>query len=151
MKHLLTPLAISILLFACTNKNTNTTSAQKAVSVDSLEKAWDDAFNAHDFEKFTNMIADDAIVFENEWMAMGKDSVIAKFVKPHFSHPSTYVMKTTKVTDGVSEGMVYRVGEYSDVKKDSAVTFNKGSYTLIWKKQADNNWRVEVLQTGTIK
>lgn len=145
----LTLVVISLMLFACTNKTENIT--QAPVSVDSLEAMWDKAWNAHDMEAFSNQLADNVIVFETDWINSGKDSVIKNFVKPSFSHPSTIVMKTTKIVDGVSEGMVYRVGKYVFTKKDSGKIDHKGTFTLIWKKQPDNKWKAAVLQTATIE
>ena len=149
-------LAFTLVLFSCSNnKSTGEVNSvviqQKLVSVDSLEDAWDKAWNAQDLNALKNMLAENAVAFENEWMVVGKDSLIEKFVKPNFSVLKNSTMKTTKVVDGVSEGMVYRVGQYSFVTKDSAKVRLKGPFTLIWKKQADNNWKVEVLQTGTVK
>ena len=142
-------LTISIMLIACINKTGNT--PQVAVNIDSLEAQWDKAWNTQDVQALKNILADSAVVFENEFMVTGRDSLMEKFVKPNFKGLKNMVMTTTKVVDGMSEGMVFRVGEYVFKTKDSAKTDHKGPFTLIWKKQADKTWKVEVMQTGTIE
>jgi len=141
--------AVVIFISACTTPGSNTTAIQSEVSVDSLESAWDSAWNAHDLETLENMISDNSIVFTDGWKAMGKDSVIEKFLKINL--PINRGFKSSKIMDGSSPGMVYRVGEWSMdfIKSDSTIGTNKGVFTIIWKKQTDNKWRVEVLQTGS--
>lgn len=145
-------IAIGFSFFACANnKPVETVKAPVNVSVDSLEKLWDDAWNERNLEALTGMLADNSIVFEDGWMVMGKDSLVENLLKPRFSKPKTMVLKTTKVVDGVTDDMVFRVGNYEFVTIDSAKLVAKGPFTIIWKKQSDSKWKIEVLQTGTIK
>jgi len=100
-------------------------------------------------QRFSNIIPDNSIVFADGWKTMGKDSVIENFLKINL--PINRGFKTSKIMNGSSPGMVYRVGEWSMdfIKSDSTIGTNKGVFTLIWKKQTDNKWKVEVLQTGS--
>lgn len=153
--QLLSMLLGSIIVFntACSNKE-NEEHNQKSevanqVNVDSLEKAWDEAWADGNVNKISEMLDEDAMVFENEWMVRGKDSLIKKFVEPNTSVIKSFA--TTKIINGVSEGVAYCVGRYKITLKDTASAGPEGPFTIIWKKHSSGQWKVGVLQTGTDK
>ncbi len=153
--HPLSFLLICMTVFytACSSHK-NESQSEKAevknsVDVDSLEKAWDDAWNAGDANKIGEMLDEDAIVFENEWIVRGKDSLMKNFVIPNIAVIKK--LSTTKVKDNADDNIAFRIGHYLMALKDSTKPDHEGPYTIIWKKQSDGKWKVEALHTGTDK
>lgn len=144
---------IIVANYSCSDKTNEGHTEEKSevinyVSVDSLENVWDEAWNAGNVDMIIEMLDDDAIVFENEWVVRGKDSLRNKFVIPNSSAIKS--ITTTKSAEGASEDLAYFIGRYSITLKDSTPG-PEGPFTIIWKKQKSGQWKVVSLHTGTDK
>lgn len=106
------------------------------------------ALAAKDINKVSGFYADDAQFLQpGSAPAVGRED-IHKSWAALINSPS-YVSLTFSATNvNVSEAgdVAWEVGTYDASTKDSKgkPTAEKGKYVLIWKKQADGNWQIEV-------
>jgi ketosteroid isomerase-like protein len=143
--HVFSLLAITGLFFSsCCSKTNNHASKANTVNIDSLENAWNKAWNAHDERSLENQVAADCAIGS----ILGKDSVIANYIR--YNVPGTKSLKTVAIRDGNSEGMAYRIGKFEMqfVSDEGKMIDEQGTYIIIWKKQEDNTWKVAVLRTN---
>lgn len=117
-------------------------------NIRSLDKDWAAAAAAKDLDKSTSYYADDAQMFSAVAPpAVGKDSVRKTWsgllTAPDFVSLS---FVPTSVQVAQAGDMAYELGSYEIVMKDKKgkSTPQKGVYVVVWKKQADGSWKVEV-------
>jgi len=106
------------------------------------------ALAAKDIDKVTSFYADDAQFLEpGAPIVAGRDEVhkawagllsAASFVSLTFS--------ATNVNVSEAGDVAWEVGTYDISTKDAKgkPTAEKGKYVVIWKKQSDGNWKIEV-------
>jgi uncharacterized protein (TIGR02246 family) len=114
----------------------------------SLDKDWAAAAAAKDLDKSTSYYADDAQMFApGAPPAVGKDSVRKTWsgllTAPDFV---SLTFAPTSVQVAQAGDMAYELGTYEIVMKDKKgkPTPQKGPYVVVWKKQGDGSWKVEV-------
>ncbi len=117
-------------------------------NIRSLDKDWAAAAAAKDLDKSTSYYADDGQMFSAVAPpAVGKDAVRKTWAglmsAPDFVSLS---FEPTAVHVAAAGDMAYELGTYEINMKDKKgkVTPEKGVYVVIWKKQADGSWKVEV-------
>jgi uncharacterized protein (TIGR02246 family) len=122
-------------------------------NIRSLDKDWAAAAAAKDLEKSTAFYADDSQMFApGVPPAVGKDSVRKTWsgllTAPDFVSLS---FVPTSVQVAQAGDMAYELGTYEIVMKDKKgkSTPQKGVYVVVWKKQADGSWKVEVDSSST--
>lgn len=123
--------------------------AVSVVSPDSLTNLWNDAWNQHDSAAIANMFAANAtVVFSDKEKIVGAAAIMAQWVRQNL--PSTKKLITENTASSSTADMAYYAGNYSldYIKKDSSEGNEKACFTAIWKKQEDNNWKVELMFFG---
>jgi len=142
-------LFIGVLISSCTNNKTvNSDTTTTVVSVDSLNTSWNNAWNNKDVNAIANMFTENTVVLSGSWEAIGKDSIMKNWVNSQLPRMTNF--KTTKLIAEASTHMAFQTGFWTlDTKRnDSIVGTAQGNYTTIWKKQADNSWKIELLHMG---
>ena len=117
-------------------------------NIRSLDKDCVAAAAAKDLDKSTSYYADDAQMFApGAPPAVGKDSVRKTWsgllTAPDFV---SLTFAPTSVQVAQAGDMAYELGTYEIVMKDKKgkPTPQKGPYVVVWKKQGDGSWKVEV-------
>ncbi|MGA8268682.1 MAG: SgcJ/EcaC family oxidoreductase [Candidatus Acidiferrales bacterium] len=122
-------------------------------NIRSLDKDWAAAAAAKDLDKSTAFYADDAqMISAVAPAAVGKDAV-RKTWAGLMSAPGfvSLTFEPTAVHVAAAGDMASELGTYEiDMKdKKGKPTAEKGAYVVVWKKQADGSWKVEVDSSGT--
>ena len=114
---------------------------QNMTLADSLLKVNEDAYNSGDPQIIANMYTDDALTIgpagKRTW---SKDSIFvsAKSMTPILKNFKAYLGPTT-----VTKDMVFMQKYFTgDIVPGGSTLKGKGTAILIWKKQADNSWKI---------
>jgi uncharacterized protein (TIGR02246 family) len=148
MKTLLIPITALVLLTACTQAPPPApdTRAADEKAIRDQETAAQQAWTAKDTDKVAALYADDAtVMLPNTAVLTGKPAISAAF-KGVGSDPNfTLNLQTTSVEASKGGDLGFVRGTYmvhqSDPKTQKA-TMEKGNYVLVYKKQADNSWKI---------
>jgi uncharacterized protein (TIGR02246 family) len=136
-KNIILLFTAMLFIIACTQKPS--TDKDKAL-VDSLTTAAATAWGSGDIDKVMSIYADDAIVISGQLKFGGKDS-IAKGWKNIVQYAKNF--KTYQSVSSVSEEMVFTEGLYTfEWNQGNYSALAKGVAILVWKKQADNSWKI---------
>ena len=114
-------------------------------NIRSLDKDWSAASAAKDLEKATSVYADDGQLLEpGAPPAVGKDAIRQAWTGLFKAGDLTFAPTSVHVAE--AGDMAYEVGTYDFTMKDKKgkPTLEKGKYAVVWKKQADGSWKVEV-------
>ncbi len=109
--------------------------------------AWSSASQAKDLEKATAVYSDDAVVFPDGQPIETTKADIRAGWQSLFSVPdSSLTWKTTAVHVAQAGDMAYEYGAYTftTADKQGRIKTQTGKYVVIWKKQADNSWKVVI-------
>jgi len=117
-------------------------------NIRSLDKDWSAASAAKDVDKATAIYADDGqLLMFNAPAAVGKDAVRNAWTGL-LTAPDTVSLTFAPTAVHVAEAgdMAYELGTFEFVTKDKKgkPVSQKGKYVVVWKKQADGSWKVEV-------
>ena len=117
------------------------------------DKLWSDAAGAKDLDKTVSFYADDAnFLMAGLPLASGKDN-IRKSWSALLSNPALVSVSFAPTSVHVNEDgdMAYEIGTYELVTKDKKgkQSTEKGKFAVVWKKQADGSWKVEVDSAST--
>jgi uncharacterized protein (TIGR02246 family) len=129
--------------------NISTPSAADVKSqIRKLNAAWVAAVAARNVEKVAEFYADDGQFLEpGAPVASGRDA-ITKAWNGLLTSPGFVSLTFSPTSINVAEAgdIAYEVGTYEISMKDAKgkPTAEKGKYVVIWKKQADGSWKVEV-------
>jgi len=120
------------------------------VSVDSLDNAWNAAWNSQNVPAISNLFAEDAVLIAGDWKVTGRDSLTEKWIKT--SSPALANLKLLPYRQSASATMACSSGAYThDVKENDTVTSSqRGVYTIIWEAQAGKKWQVSLVQIEVI-
>jgi ketosteroid isomerase-like protein len=123
---------------------------QMLVSVDSLDNAWNTAWNSHNVPAISDLFAEDAILVAGDWKVTGKDSLTKQWIKT--SIPGIANLKLLPYSQSANPTMAYSSGAYThDVKENDSITSTqRGVYTIVWEAQANNKWKVSLVQIEVI-
>jgi uncharacterized protein (TIGR02246 family) len=136
-KNIILLFTAMLFITACTQKPS--TDKDKAL-VDSLTTAAATAWGSGEIDKVMSIYADDAIVISGQIKMAGKDSITNgwKYVVQYAKNFKTY-----QSVSSVSEEMVFIEGLYTfDWNQGNYSELCKGVAILVWKKQADNSWKI---------
>jgi ketosteroid isomerase-like protein len=129
-------------LFASCSKTTDT------VNIQDLNRQFIDAWNNKDAAKITNLLADDAEFLQGNTHYKGKSEVAEKWVRETL--PTLSDLKTNVVSSGTDTQMGYEAGTFSvdvlPVNPADPHAYGEGNYTFLWKKVADNSWKLSYAQ-----
>ena len=129
---------IVFLMFSCGNKQEEQVTLQ---NTDSLLQQWTDAWNSQDAAKVMALYADDVHLFMDT-VYRGKAVLEKEFVLPSVAILRN--LKCEKVVEAISGDLASQSGSYYHdwTKNDSIVGNQKGYYSILWKKQADQTWKI---------
>jgi uncharacterized protein (TIGR02246 family) len=123
------------------------TRAADEAAIRAASAAWSAATEAKDVEKSMSFYTPDAVGFDDGGpMETNQTQFRDGMQKLVDAKDTTIAWKTTKVEVAKSGDMAYEYGAYHlDTKqKNGTVETQHGKYLLIWKKQADDNWKVAI-------
>lgn len=112
-----------------------------------MDADWSHAATVGDLEKTVSYYADDgALLAPNAPLASGKSAVRAAW--DGMLHTPGYVslsFSPSSVNVAQAGDMAYEIGMYEFTVKDKkgTPTTEKGKFVVVWKKQADGDWKVE--------
>ena len=114
-------------------------------AVDSLNIAFDDAWNKKDSNAVVNMLTDDVILISGRGIMKGKDQVAKQFVKQQM--PVTSNLKSQSEKHDASGDLGYQTGTWSlTVNIPGQTPFEStGNYNFVCKKEKDGAWKFTVL------
>lgn len=141
-KLIIPALLVFLAFSACTPKtetNENQT-CKNQVLADSLNTQAVEAYNSGDVQKVLNLYADDAVFISQDLRIGGKDSlaVVLETVVPYMSN-----FNPDKGITSVTDDLMYYQGLFTfDWNKDNYSAMGKGFMTTVYKKQADNSWKI---------
>ena len=141
MKSLFCSLLVAVTLSACSK-------AGEAVNVQTLDQDFINAWNSRDSGKITGMMADDVAFVQGSAHWKGKDEVGQKWVSATL--PTIANLKTSVSNTGSDANTAYEAGTFSvDVQPagpGQPAGFGEGNYIFLWKKAADNTWKLSYAQ-----
>jgi uncharacterized protein (TIGR02246 family) len=119
--------------------------AADEAAIRAASKEWSNAASSRNLEKAVSFYADDATYNPpGAPLAAGKDAIRKVWTNIVAIPGGNLRWETTKVEVARSGDLAYDTGAYTLTKNDAsgnAVT-TKGKYVVVWKKQADGNWKV---------
>lgn len=141
MKLIFAALLIAGLLTAC-SKPTETANVQD------LNQQFISAWNNKDSSKVIALLADDVHFLQGNVHFKGKPEVAKRWVQE--TMPTITDLKTNVVSSDADTHVAYEAGTFSvDVLPDGAnqaAGFGEGNFMLLWKKGADNTWKLSYAQ-----
>lgn len=109
--------------------------------------AWSKASQAKDVDKAVSFYADDALEFVNHGQLLkGKDAIHKEWAELLSQPGPGLSFATTGLEVAKSGDLAYEYGTYEMVtlNKRKKATDEKGKYVVVWKKQADGQWKAAV-------
>lgn len=130
-------LGIAIIIAAC---NPKPVTDKGMALADSLIKVNENAYNSGDAQQIINLFADNALMIVNGKATCTKDSilVLVKSIAPVLKNFRAYRGPTT-VTNDIIQIQKYFTG---DIVAGNNIMKGAGVATLVYKKQADNSWKI---------
>ncbi|HEY7826140.1 MAG TPA: SgcJ/EcaC family oxidoreductase [Candidatus Acidoferrales bacterium] len=128
-------------------KETQQSLAADEAAIRANSVAWSQASQAKDVEKAVSFYADDALEFVNHGQLLkGKDEIRKEWTTLLGQPGPGLSFATTGLEVASSGDLAYEYGTYELVTLDKKkkATDEKGKYVVIWKKQADGNWKAAV-------
>ncbi len=144
MKYLL--LLISIMAAGCMQEQYDKeSSTEEIVNVDSLGKAFIDAWNMQDSAAVMNEIADDAVAMNDSLVHNGKGEIAGNWVGGGVKVISN--LNTKSLIKGAGPDLAYEGGTYTlNIKPPGGAVLNEsGNYSLVWEKQPAGSWKLSLI------
>lgn len=124
------------------------TRAQDEMDIRSASKAWSDAAQAKDAEKFVSFYTDDAVLILEDAADLSGKTAIRDAIGGMMQDPAFALsFQTTSVEVARSGDVAYELGTFSITTTDPATKkplTEKGQGLVVWKKQADGTWKAHV-------
>ncbi|MCY7352499.1 MAG: nuclear transport factor 2 family protein [Cytophagaceae bacterium] len=137
--HVFLGLSLVVLLTSCTKKEVN---------VQELNQQFIGAWNNKDSDKVISLLADDVHFLQGSLHLNGKSEVAQGWVRSTL--PTISDLKTNVVTSAADDKTAYQAGTFSvDVlpaTPNEPHGFGEGNFILLWKKGADNTWKLSYAQ-----
>ena len=128
-----------LVIVSCAPKTTTLVNKDQAL-FDSLLKVSTDAYNSGNPKDFVDFFTDDALRMINGKSYWGKDTILvfAKSMAPFVKNLKAYLGPTTINQDLIQMQKYFT----ADITKGSSILQGQGLATFVWKKQADNSWKI---------
>ena len=141
MKKILTILAMTGILFSCSQPSTTTSSVAKA-PIDSLISNWQNNWNNHDSAGVCNMFTADAVLVDQELLVMNAKELAEKWVSPAIRLVKN--LKADKLQDWSTGDRAGYTGKFNldIVSKDAVVARGHGIFTVNWMKTDKGDWKI---------
>jgi|GEM_PF-971600 len=138
-----------LALFACDNAKVEAKGSgaeNSKVDIAALNQEFDAAWNAKDSARLVQMLADDVRLLEGRDNHNGKAELANHWISRNL--PVSGNLKTDVLSSEADTKTAYEAGTYSlDVSLPDQKPFTvTGNYVFIWKKQPDNNWKIQFMQ-----
>lgn len=134
-------LLITVLLSACSKSG-------DTVNIQDLDQQFIGAWNNKDSDKIISLLADDVHFLQGNTHFKGKAEVADKWVRETL--PTLTDLKTNVVSSGTDSQTAYEAGTFSvdvlPLNPKDPHAFGEGNYILLWKKGADNSWKLSYAQ-----
>ncbi|SFE93107.1 YybH family protein [Spirosoma endophyticum] len=141
MKLIIQTMLAAALITGCAKQ-------EEAVNIQALNQQFIGAWNSKDSDKIISLLADDVNFLQGDQHLRGKSEVTDKWVKATL--PSLSDLKTNVVSSAVDTQTAYEAGTFSvDVLPETAQQakgYGEGNFILLWKKGADNVWKLSYAQ-----
>lgn len=120
------------------------------VNVDSLNNLFVAGWNNSDSASIMNTVAEDAIAMNDSLIHQGRNAIAADWVSGGIRVISN--IKTRSLIKGVGPEVAYDGGTYTlNINPPGGPLLNeRGNYSLVWKKQPDNNWKLTLIHIEDI-
>ncbi|MDQ2771478.1 MAG: nuclear transport factor 2 family protein [Bacteroidota bacterium] len=139
-------LAFSLLVAAALTSSCS--KSADAPNVQTLNQDFISAWNSRDSGKINGMLADDVAFVQGNAHWKGKDEVSQKWVSATL--PTISNLKTSVSSSNTDAASAYEAGTFSvDVPAagpGQPAGFGEGNYIFLWKKAADNTWKLSYAQ-----
>ncbi|QDK78375.1 nuclear transport factor 2 family protein [Spirosoma sp. KCTC 42546] len=133
---------LAATLFASCSQSTDT------VNIQDLNRQFINAWNDKDSTKIISLLADDAHFLQGNTHFKGKAEVADKWVTETL--PTLTDLKTNVVSSESDNHIAYEAGTFSvdvlPLNPKDPHAFGEGNYILLWKKGADNTWKLSYAQ-----
>jgi uncharacterized protein (TIGR02246 family) len=123
------------------------TRAVDEAAIHAKVKAWSAAAQAKDAAKFVSVFADDAVVMmegapDISGIAAIREAIPGLMQDPNFA----LSFEADKVVVARSGDLAYETGTYSMTMSgpDKKPASDRGHYVVVWRKQADGEWKVVI-------
>lgn len=124
------------------------TKTEETVNIQELNKEFISAWNNKETDKLISYLADDVQFLQGEVHYKGKSEVADRWIKETLGTISD--LKTNAVSSGTGDEIAYEGGTYSvDVlpsAPDEPYGLGEGNYILLWKKNAEGEWKLSYAQ-----
>ena len=141
MKALLYSLLLMVSLASCTKTG-------EPVNIQSMNQEFISAWNNKDSGKINGFLADDVSFVQGNAHWKGKSEVSQKWVNETVNTIEN--LKTSVVSSSSDANTAYEAGKFSvDVLPSGPGQprgFGEGNYIFLWKKGADNTWKLSYAQ-----
>jgi ketosteroid isomerase-like protein len=142
---------MAITISSCSNNNqTAETSSNenKIASVDSLINSFNNAWNVKDSKSIENMFSNSIVYFNGGRATIGKDSIMKYLVGRGLNDVEN--LKTIKMSEFATNELALFAGKWSATNKNDSISLNEGNISILWKKQSDNSWKMELMHINTL-
>ena len=145
MKNLFVLIMAVCFLLGC-QKSSNKVAIESPV--DSLITAWNNAYNNNDLSTIENMFEPDAVYIMDNEVSKNYDE-ISKYIRS--SEITLNNLKTEKIKEWVASDIAGLTGlwESDFMLNDSLIYSGMGAFTLIWRKNENEEWKVSVFYGNT--
>lgn len=141
MKTFIQIIFVAGLLSSCSQSGSD-------VNVSELNQQFISAWNSKDASKVNSFLADDVQFLQGEAHFTGKSDVSRKWVEETI--PTINNLKTSVISSSSDSKTAYEAGTFSvDVlpeTQDQPKGVGEGNFILLWKKTADNTWKLSYAQ-----
>jgi ketosteroid isomerase-like protein len=139
MKKILIAICVAGILFSC--KQTLTPIAVVKAPIDSLISNYNKAWNNHDSTAIQNLFASDALLIDDDIIAINANEINTKWIRPY--HLNISNATTIKMQEWSSNERAGFTGNWIlDMKIKKGVIKVKGTYTMIWTKNDKGEWKI---------
>ncbi len=144
--RMLAVVAVLVLLVACAQPPVTPPDTRPAdeAAIRAAATDWAKAGEAKDVEKFLSFYSDDATVYPPGAPAASGADALRKLWTELFALPEIQVkIASTKIEAARSGDMAYETGTFEQSfkdKKGKPVNIT-GKYVVVWKKQANGQWK----------
>ena len=141
MNTVLRLLLAAIVLTSCSK-------SEEAVNIQDLNQQFIGAWNDKNSDKIVSLLADDAHFLQGNTHYKGKSEVAEKWVRETL--PTLTDLKTNVVSSGTDSRTAYEAGTFSvdvlPINPKDPHAYGEGNYILLWKKGADDTWKLSYAQ-----
>ena len=145
MKNLLILIMAVCLLSGC-QKPSDKVAIESPV--DSLIENWENAWNKNDLSTIENMFEPDAVYISDNEVLRNYDE-ISRHIRS--SEITLNNLKAEKIKEWITSDIAGSIGLWQSdfMLNDSLIFSGKGAYTLIWRKNKNDEWKVSAFYGNT--